>query len=96
MNPFTLYAEKMMKSFEEIPRDYEAEAAEETGDMQENVKEVQAVQNIKGFLNFVSKEMKGTVTEEERKAICEKKEKLQESIEVLRTYLANNDVFKER
>lgn len=95
MNSFTLCAEKMRKSFEEIPRDYDVEVMEEIGNTQEHAKEVRAIQNIKGFLNVVSKEMKGIATEKEKDSIRDKKESLQESVEILRNYLANNNVFKE-
>ncbi len=61
----------------------------------ENEKEITAVQDIQGFLDFVLKEMKGTATEEERKIIQDQKGDLKKSIEILCAYLSNKNIFNE-
>lgn len=61
----------------------------------ENGKEVMAVQDIQGFLDFVLKEMKGTATEKEREIVQNQKGNLKKSIEILCAYLSNQSIFKE-
>lgn len=83
MNQF----EKMLKSFEEIPRD-----SEKAG---KNREEIQAVRDLKELLEFLEKQMKGIVTEQDRKNLLQKKEKIEEGIQVLREYLSKNAIFDE-
>lgn len=98
MNAFTSYRvpqeslEKMMKSFEEIPRD----GNKEDSKMKMDKKEVQAVENLKELLELIEKQMNGSITEKEKADICGKKEDIRESIEVLREYLSEHRIFEEK
>lgn len=66
--------EKILKSFKEIPRD-------------ENLKELQAIKEMRKLLYFMEKKIKGQLEEKEKKEIKENAEHFEESIDVLRKYI---------
>ncbi len=88
--------EKMLQMFETIPRENEKAKAPDTAQGSETTrkmsKEEKAIADMRELLQYLEKQVKGTLDKADKEKMSGKRKEFQESIAILRDVVSKNEI----